>query len=106
MKNFLVNQEETGRFIVYSTRTGISYYVEPLTKGSKVAWGDMDPATKNISGNYGGKYTGAIKEGDSLITEANGFKNITTLGSGESPHSAIEQIDEIRYQEGHRPKNP
>lgn len=29
-KRFLEKTDETGRFIVYSTKTGISYYVEPI----------------------------------------------------------------------------
>jgi len=90
---FLTNTDETGRFIVRSTRTGRTYYVEPIM-GHRVKWGDVDPATKKLTGDYGNKYTGAINEKDSLITEENGFENIRTLEPGVSPLKAIEMIDD------------
>lgn len=105
MKNFLENTEESGRFIVYSPKTGITYYIEPLDEGSKVRWGDLDPGTKTLTGDYGSKYKGSIKASESLITEENGFKNIQVLEAGVSPYAEIERIDEIRYAEGYRPKN-
>lgn len=104
-QQFLTNTDETGRFIVYSCRTGISYYIEPLDVGSRIKWGDVDPATKDTIGTYGKKYTGAIKPKDSLITEENGFKNIEILKSGVSPLGEINRIDDIRYEEGYRPKS-
>ena len=91
---FLTNTDETGRFIVYSQRTGRSYYVEPILTAKTPVWGSVDPATGNLMNKKGsGKYTGAIKPAESLITEENGFKNIRLLDKGCSPHHAIDVID-------------
>lgn len=92
---FLTNTDETGRFIVTSQRTGKTYYVEPI-EATRVDtnWGSIDPATGNLMNKKGhDKYRGAIKPNDSLITEENGFKNITMLDIGTSPFHAIEVID-------------
>jgi hypothetical protein len=51
----------------------------------KTMWGDLDPATKQISGNYGKKYRGGIDPEESLISEENGFLNVVTLDIGTSP---------------------
>lgn len=92
-KRFLTNTDETGRFIVKSLVTSRTYYVEPIGNGRPADWGDINPATKEIEGNYGSKYTGCVSEKDSLITEENGFKIIETLEAGVSPLSAIYQRD-------------
>lgn len=46
LQRFLTNTDETGRFIVKSSVTGITYFVEPLYKGKTAVWGDLNPATK------------------------------------------------------------
>lgn len=84
-KRFLTNTDETGRFIVKSLTTGKTYYVEPIGNGHPADWGDINPATKKIEGDYGQKYTGCVSEKDSLITPENGFKIIETLEAGVSP---------------------
>lgn len=58
IKDFLVNSEDTGRFIVKSLKTGRTYYVEPVDNGNRTIWGDIDPATKKIEGEYGIKHKG------------------------------------------------
>ena len=93
IKDFLVNSDDTGRFIVKSIKTGHTYYVEPIDGGERVDWGDLNPATKKLEGDYGSKHKGAIKESESLITEENGFTNITTLPPGYSPLEYIEELD-------------
>jgi len=93
LKQFLTNTDETGRFIVTSQRTGKTYAVEPLVGAHTPQWGDVDPATKKLTGKYGKKYDGAVKPEDSLITEENGFTNIQVLDKGTSPHAAIEHLD-------------
>lgn len=55
--------------------------------------GDINPATKEVEGDYGSKYTGCVSEKDSLITKENGFKIIETLEAGVSPLSVIYQRD-------------
>ena len=59
-KRFLFNRDETGRFIVKSTKTGKSYFVEVIDGDERTNWGDVDPATKKMTGSYGDKYKGSI----------------------------------------------
>lgn len=93
-QKFVTNTDETGRMIVKSIRTGKTYYVEPIGNGYNEKFGDIDPATKRMTGSYGDKYTGSVTEKESLITKENGFENIITLKPGESP------FDEIERREG------
>lgn len=89
-KEFLVNRDETGREVVFYPETGKQYFVEYLNGRSN--WGDLNPATGKIEGNYGGKYGGSITDKESLITKDNGFEEIVE-GKG-SPYSAIERMHE------------
>lgn len=92
---FLTNTDETGRFIVYSPRTGCTYYVEPIITKHTPEWGSIDPATGNLMHKKGdGKFTGGIKEKESLITKKNGFKNIRLLDRGQSPLASIDFLDD------------
>ena len=93
IKNFLVNSDDTGRFIVTSLKTGKKYYVEPIDNGNRTEWGDLNPCTKKLEGDYGSKHKGSVKESESLITEENGFTNIKTLPPGYSPIEYIEQLE-------------
>ena len=83
----------TGRY--YVTVGDRTFYVEPidntLGKGRRT-WGDVNPSTKEINGNYGNKYLGAIHEDESIITEGNGFKNIINLKPGQSPDDYINEL--------------
>lgn len=92
-ERFLQNTNETGRFIVKSIVTGRTYFVESIGNKRAADWGDINPATKQVEGSYGSKYTGCISEGESLITQENGFKNIELLEEGVSPLSVIYQRD-------------
>lgn len=96
-KEFLINSEDTGRFIVKSLVTGRTYYIEPIDSGNNITWGDLNPATKKIEGDYGSKHKGSIKPSESLITPENGFENIVTLEPGYSPFDYIEQMD-MKYR--------
>lgn len=93
LKCFTQNTDETGRMIVTSLKTGKKYFIEAIGSGYNEVWGDVDPATKKMTGSYGDKYTGSVRPEQSLITEENGFKNITTLKIGESPFDEIEKRD-------------
>ena len=97
-KRFLTKTEDTGRFIIKSLVTGKEYFVEPLDNGVKTDWGDLNPATKKMEGEYGMKHKGSISEKDSLITKENGFDNIVTLPPGYSPIEYIEHLDKM-YEE-------
>lgn len=93
LKNFLVNSNETGKHIVHSYRTGKKYFIEALGDGRGGDWGSYNPGTGNIEHKKGdGKFTGSIREEDSVITEENGFKNIEIIKGG-SPYYIIEQMD-------------
>ncbi|WP_422106843.1 hypothetical protein [Winogradskyella sp.] len=94
LKRFLTNTDKTGRFIVSSKITGITYFVEPIDHGKpNTLWGDYDPATQKFTGDYGNKSIGAVKEKDSLITEENGFINILTFKG--SPLGEIDRRDKM-----------
>lgn len=93
LKRFTSNTDETGRMIVTSLKTGKKYFIEAIGSGYNEIFGDVDPVTKKMTGNYGDKYTGSVRVENSLITEENGFKNITTLKVGESPFDEIEKRD-------------
>ena len=95
-KRFFESTDQTGRFVVKSSKTGCSYYVEPLDGGERRSFGDINPATGQVEGAYGSKYKGAVHPNDSLITKENGFENIVVLPPGTSPHGYINMIDEQR----------
>ena len=90
---FLRDSDNTGRFIVKSKVTGRKYFVEVIGNAHAADWGDLDPATKKMTGSYGERYEGCVPEKDSLITEENGFEKITTLPPGVSPFDEIEKRD-------------
>ena len=97
-KDFLTNTDDTGRFLITSSRTGKTYAIEPIDNRNKTdwtQWGSIDPATGNMMNKPGfRKYHGAVREEDSLITEDNGFKNIKLLEPGVSPLAAVYAIDD------------
>lgn len=97
-KRFLTNRDETGRFIVKSIKTGKSYFVEAIDGEERTSWGDVDPATKKMTGSYGDKYKGSIRKDESMITKENGFDKIHTLGVGESPLDYINRIDDEYFE--------
>ena len=92
-KRFLRDSDNTGRFIVKSKITGKKYFVEVIGNTHTADLGDLDPATKKMTGSYGERYEGCIPEKESLITEENGFEKITTLSPGVSPFDEIEKRD-------------
>lgn len=92
-EKFLTNTDDTGRFIVTSQRTGKTYAVEPIMGKHTPGWGDMDPVTKKLTGDYGDKYKGAIEKNESLITNENGFELIHNLDPGYSPLAYIDMLD-------------
>lgn len=66
----------TGRFFITDSKTGRKFVVEPIDNTPHPAdWGDYNPATKKIEGDYGSICVGSIKEKDSIITKENGFDN-------------------------------
>ena len=97
-EKFLMNGDDTGRFVVKSLRTGKTYFVETLDEGERNDWGDLDPVTKKMSGGYGLKYKGSVRPEESLITKENGFDKIHILNQGESPLDYINRIDDEYFE--------
>jgi hypothetical protein len=90
---FLKDSTQTGRFTVKSTRTGRTYYIEPQGD-PHIEWGSVDQSSGKMNVKKGWKRNmGSTEKDESLITEDNGFKNITTLRAGMSPLAYIESID-------------
>lgn len=50
---------ETGRYYITDIKTGRKFCVEPIGN-PRTDWGDINPATKKVEGNYGSKYKGSI----------------------------------------------
>lgn len=78
----------------------VRFTVEPILDRQRPRpWGDIDPATKNLTGNYNGKTEGAVKPEDSIVTEQNGYVNIVTLPPGVSPLDYIKRrLEELEAQ--------
>ncbi|WP_046742981.1 hypothetical protein [Kordia zhangzhouensis] len=94
LQKFLYKTEDSGRFLVTSKRTGVTYFVEPIDSGKPTnLWGDLDPATKKLTGDYGNKRRGAVLAEESLITEENGFQNISIFKG--SPLGEIDRRDQL-----------
>jgi len=51
-------------------------------------WGDVDPASGNVTGSYGNEI--GIDEKNSQITKENGYTNIVVLPAGVSPQAYID----------------
>jgi len=83
---------DTGRYYIKNLKNGKTYCVEPIDDTpARTEWGDIDPVTKKLTGNYGMKHRGSIRSEDSIITEENGFKNIIMLEPGQNPMDFIEK---------------
>ena len=91
-QKFFEDTDHTGRHVCISFRTGRSYYVEPI-EGKKVKWGDHNPATGKLEGDYGSKYRGAVSKNESIVSKENGFDVVHTLEPGQSPMEYIEKLD-------------
>lgn len=73
-KRFLTNTDETGRFIVKSLTTGKKYYIEPIGNGHPADWGDINPATKKVEGDYGQPTHEIYLAKDDTLLYSNGDK--------------------------------
>jgi hypothetical protein len=67
-EKFFKDTDHTGRHMCVSFRTGKRYYIEAI-EGKTVKWGDLNPATGKVEGNYGGKYRGAVSKDESIVNE-------------------------------------
>jgi len=92
-EKFLVNTEDTGRFIVTSVRTGKKYFVESIGD-PHVEWGSIDQSSGKLMVKKGWKKNkGSIEKEESLIKTENGFENIYELTPGTSPLKYIDELD-------------
>lgn len=92
-KNFLVDSENTGRFIVTSLITNKRYYVEAIGD-PHTSWGSVDPASNKMTTKKGWKRNrGSIDACNSMIEEGVGFDKIHNLKAGVSPLAYIEELD-------------
>lgn len=84
---------KTGRYYV-TTKEGRTFCIEPIDNSGAhhSKWGDIDPASKKVTGDYGEKHRGSIHEDESIITKENGFKNIVMLPAGTSPEGYVAQL--------------
>lgn len=106
MKKFWEDRDETGRLMVVSYKTGVKYYIEPIGDGRPADWGSYNPSTGNIENKKGfDKFTGSVLPSESIVTEANGFKNVKELGVGTSFWSEIDRRDAEYYANGRRAKS-
>lgn len=106
MNKFWKDRDETGRLMVVSYKTGVKYYIEPIGDGRPADWGSYNPSTGNIENKKGfDKYTGSVLASESMITEENGFKNVSDLGIGTSFMSEIDKRDAEHYANGRRAKH-
>jgi len=97
LQRFLYRTEDSRRFLVTSKYTRVTYFVEPIDPGKLTnLWGDMDPVTNKLTGDYGNKRRGAVLAEDSLITTENGFQNISTFKG--SPLGEIDRRDRLYEQ--------
>ena len=86
---------EKGIYCIEHICTGRKYFVEPIITDRPMEFGSIDPATGKLMHKKGdGKFTGAVKPKESLITKENGFEKIHLLGKGTSPHHAIDVLDD------------
>ena len=85
---------DTGRQFFTDLKTGRKFVIETIdnSQGKRSEWGDLDPATKKVTGTYGQKHKGSVTDEESIITKENGFDKIYTTGKGESPYSLIEKL--------------
>lgn len=105
IERFFRDTDETGRFGLRSSVTGVWYFVEPIGDGRGGDWGSFNPSTGNIEHKKGdGKYTGSVRISDSIITEENGFTDIDLVEVGCSIFSEIAYRDMAHEQNGLRPK--
>lgn len=82
---------DTGRYYVKDLKTGRVFCVEPIGD-PHIKWGDINPATKELEGDYGKKHSGYVKEDESIITKENGYDDIVILGPGGNPEDYINKI--------------
>ena len=103
-KNFLVNRDETGNLIVYmNDGTEQSYMVEFIEPdgGVRTDWGSYNPSTGNIENKKGtGKFTGAIKESESVLTPENGFPDAKVIPGGSFMYSVEQKHEQWKKDNG------
>ena len=92
-KDFLKNSDHTGRSIIVDIKTGRKFYVEPIDNFNRNSnWGDINPATHKVEGEYGKKYKGSVTESESMVTKENEFDYVIEVPVGHSVCSTINRL--------------
>jgi len=107
-KNFLVNRDETGKLVVHmydgSNQSYCVEFIAPRSKNANNRFGDIDPATKKLTNcSYGKKYTGSIKEEESVLTEENGFMDTEVIPGGSYMWSVMQKHESWKEKTGFVP---
>ena len=98
---FMVNRDETGKLIVdMYDGTNQSYLVEFIGNGYS-DWGDIDPATKKVTGSYGAKYTGSVKPNESVLVPENGYNDSPEIKGGSYMHSVMIKHEAWKKENGY-----
>jgi hypothetical protein len=95
-----ITMKDTGRFFVKDHKSGRVFCVEPINENPHNNWGDVNPVTNKVEGDYGKKHVGSVKRNESIITPENGFKNIIELEIGKNPLDYINKVLNTKYPLG------
>ena len=83
-------------FTQWIDETGKKYYVEYIEpRNWRASWGDIDPASKTITGSYGDKHRGAIRSEESVITKENGFNEYCKIDDNYKQYALMYPIKQI-----------
>ena len=90
---------DTGRH--YYSYKGRTFTIEPIDnrEGKGKLWGDLNPATGKMEGNYGSKNRGSVTEKESIITKENGYNDIHYSPTGMNPINYIHAMMDQREKE-------
>ena len=103
-ENFLINRDETGNLIVYmNDGTGKSYMVEFIEPkgGVRTDWGSYNPSTGDIENKKGaGKFTGGIREEESVLTPENGFPDSEIIPGASFMYSIEKKHEQWKKDNG------
>ena len=108
-KNFLVDRDDTGNLIVHmNDGTGKSYMVEFIEPkgGVRTDWGSYNPSTGNVENKKGaGKFRGAIKESESVLTPENGFPDAKIIEGASFMYSVEQKHEEWKKKMASKKKD-
>lgn len=107
-KIFLKDRDETGRLIVKmldgSGQVYLVEFIEPKG-GVRTDWGSYNPSTGNIENKKGaGKFKGAIKAEESLLTAENGFSDAKIYPGASYEWNVLQKHEEWKRKNNFKQK--